>query len=81
MTNPHIVKAFDLELQTLASSVGAMGDFAGAQFADAIQALLTHDMTLARRVIEQDRQLDALRRDLSSIAATVIARLDDFDNG
>lgn len=74
MTNPHIVKAFDLELQTLASSVGAMGDFAGTQFADAIEALLAKDMTLARRVIEQDRQLDALRRDLSSIAATVIAR-------
>ncbi len=74
MTHPHIVKAYDLDLQTLTSSVGAMGDFAGAQFVDAIQALLTRDMVLARRVIDQDRQLDALRRDLSNVAATVIAR-------
>jgi len=74
MTDSHIYKPFDQELQTLASSVGAMGDFAGAQFADSIQALLRGDLTLAQRVIDQDRQLDALRRDLSSAAASVIAR-------
>jgi phosphate transport system protein len=74
MNNPHIVKSYDLELQTLASSVGAMGDFAGVQFADAIQALLARDVVLAWRVIEQDRMVDALRRDLSAAAATVIAR-------
>ena len=74
MTNPHIVKSYDLELQTLASSVGAMGDFASVQFADAVQALLARDVALAWRVIEQDRMVDALRRDLSASAATVIAR-------
>lgn len=74
MSTSHIVKSYDLELQTLASSVGAMGDFAGVQFADAIQALLAHDVALAQRVIEQDRQVDALRRDLSAAAATVIAK-------
>ncbi len=74
MNTPHIVKAYDTELQTLSSSVGAMGDFAGVQFADAIQALLAGDTALAQRVIEQDRMVDALRRDLSAAAATVIAR-------
>lgn len=74
MSNPHIVKSYDLELQTLASSVGAMGDFASVQFADAVQALLARDVVLAWRVIEQDRMVDALRRDLSASAATVIAR-------
>ncbi|OGB27453.1 MAG: phosphate transport system regulatory protein PhoU [Burkholderiales bacterium RIFCSPLOWO2_02_FULL_57_36] len=80
MTHPHIVKAFDQELQTLASSIGAMGDFAGAQFVDAMQALLTSDIPLAQRVIEQDRQLDALRRDLLAAAATVIARRQPLAN-
>ena len=40
MPHTHIVSAFDQELDRLTSSVGAMGDFAGAQFTDAVQALL-----------------------------------------
>lgn len=83
MSTPHIVKSYDKQLQTLASSVGAMGDFAGVQFADAIQSLLAHDTAMAQRVIEQDRMVDALRRDLSAAAANVIARrqpvADDLD--
>lgn len=74
MTHPHIVKAFDLELKSLSNGVAAMGEYAIVQFSDAIEALLSHDVALAQRVIEQDRQLDALRRDLSSVIATVIAR-------
>jgi len=74
MSQPHFVKAFDQELDTLTSSIGAMGDFAGTQFTDAVRALLHGDMLLAQRVIDQDRQLDALRRDLSASAAMVIAR-------
>lgn len=74
MSTSHIVKSYEQELQTLASSVGAMGDFAGVQFANAIQSLLARDVALAQRVVEQDRMVDALRRDLSSAAATVIAR-------
>lgn len=80
MTNPHIVQAFDQELQTLASSIGAMGDFAAAQFSDAITALLHHDLILATRVVDQDRQLDALRRDISASAAVVIAKRQPMAN-
>jgi len=80
MTHPHIVKAFDQELQTLMSSIGAMGDFAGAQFSDSVRALLHGDLFLAQRVIDQDRQLDALRRDLSAAAASVIARRQPMAN-
>ena len=74
MPHSHIVTAFDQELETLTSSIGAMGDFAGNQVSDAVQALLHGDMPLAQRVIDQDRQIDALRRDLSASAAIVIAR-------
>lgn len=74
MTNPHIVRAFDQELAALAGSIGMMGDFAAAQFVDAIHALLNHDLARAQRVIDQDRELDTLRRDVSSAAATVIAK-------
>lgn len=74
MPHSHIVTAFDQDLDRLTESLGAMGDFAGGQFADAVAALLQGDTELARRVVEQDRQLDALRRDLSAAAALVIAK-------
>ena len=35
MTHPHIVKAFDEELNSLTRNVRTMGEFAGTQFADA----------------------------------------------
>lgn len=74
MAPAHIDKIYDQQLDRLTSSIGAMGDFALAQFNDAIRALLTHDTALAQRMVEQDRMLDALRRDLSASAALVIAK-------
>jgi phosphate transport system protein len=74
MTHPHIVRAFDEELGALTRYVATMGEFAGTQFRDAVRALLTCDWSLAQRVIDQDRRLDALRIELSTAAATVIAR-------
>jgi phosphate transport system protein len=74
MSNPHTVKAFDQELQALTRNTKMLGDFAGAQFTDAVRALLHADWSLAQRVIDQDRHLDALRTELSTAAATVIAR-------
>lgn len=72
--SPHIVRAFDQELKTLAANTKVMGDFAAAQFSDAVRALLHGDWALAQKVIDQDRRLDALRTELSTAAATVIAR-------
>jgi phosphate transport system protein len=74
MTSPHTVKAFDQELQGLTRNVTAMGEFAGTQFSEAVRALLHGDWSLAQRVIDEDRRLDALRTELSTAAATVIAR-------
>ncbi|MEO8467010.1 MAG: phosphate signaling complex protein PhoU [Gammaproteobacteria bacterium] len=74
MTHPHIVKAFDEELGVLMRYIRTMGDFAATQFADAVRALLKGDWSLAQRVIDQDRRIDGLRIELSTAAATVIAR-------
>lgn len=74
MNQPHIVKAFDRELKALTRNTQALGEFAGAQFADAVRALLHGDWSLAQKVIDQDRRVDALRTELSTAAATVIAR-------
>jgi len=78
MTSPHTVKAFDQDLQALSDGICAMGGCAATQLEEAVQALLTGDARLAARVVDQDRQLDALRRDLSSAAARVIARRQPF---
>ena len=80
MTPPHIVKAFDQDLQALTDGIGAMGNFAAMQFAEAVQALLSGDPELAARVVAQDRELDTLRRDLSAAAARVIARRQPLAN-
>ena len=74
MSNPHTVKAFDQDLKALTRNVTAMGEFAGAQFSAAVRALLHGDWSLAQQVIDHDRRLDALRTELSTAAATVIAR-------
>ncbi len=74
MSSPHTVKAFDEDLKALARNATAMGEFAGAQFSTAVRALLHGDWTLAQQVIDHDRRLDALRTELSTAAATVIAR-------
>jgi len=74
MDSPHIAKAFDRDLTALAANIQTMGEFANAQFSDAVHALLHRDIAQAERVIEQDRKLDGLRRDVSLAAAIVIAR-------
>jgi phosphate transport system protein len=74
MDNPHIVKAFDRDLAALTANIKTMGEFANVQFCDAVHALLHRDIAQAERVIEQDRQVDGLRRDVSLAAAIVIAR-------
>lgn len=51
-----------------------MGDFAISQFSDAVRSLLDRDAELASRVVDQDRMIDALRRDLSASAALVIVK-------
>lgn len=74
MAPAHTDRHFDEQLERLTSSIGAMGDFAIAQFSDAVRALLDRDADLASRVVDQDRMIDALRRDLSASAALVIVK-------
>lgn len=74
MNHPHIVKAFDQDLAILGETIRNMGETAATQFTDAVYALLHHDLDRAQRVIDQDQILDALRRDISTSAATVITK-------
>ena len=70
----HTTRAFDTDLQELASKIADMGRLDDEQIADATEALVKRDTALARRVISADDRVDALQREIEEKAITTIAR-------
>jgi phosphate transport system protein len=69
----HIIKSYDDELQRLNKMIVEMGGLAESQLASAIDALARRDSDLAARVIEGDRTVDQLERDLDNLAIRLLA--------
>src|SRR6201994_4652274 len=74
MVTEHTAKAFDADLQDLARLVAEMGGMAEKQIGDAVDALNTHDITLAARTIALDDKIDLLQREIEEKAILTIAR-------
>ena len=70
----HTTRAFDLDLQELASKIRQMGRSDDEQIASATEALLKGDTALARRVVAADDLIDAQQRDIEEKAISTIAR-------
>jgi len=70
----HTTRAFDVDLQQLASKIGEMGRLDERQITGAIEALVKRDVALAERVIATDDQVDALQREIEQSAIVTIAR-------
>ncbi len=70
----HIVTSFEDELQGLARSIAEMGGRAEQIVERSIVALLRSDMDLAHEVIESDKKVDALHRQIEEDAVILIAR-------
>jgi phosphate transport system protein len=70
----HIVTSFEDELQGLARSIAEMGGRAEQLVERSIQALLRSDTGLAHEVIEADKKVDELHRQIEERAVLVIAR-------
>ncbi|HEX9904366.1 MAG TPA: phosphate signaling complex protein PhoU [Propylenella sp.] len=70
----HIVSSFEDELQGLARSIAEMGGRAEQLVERSIQALLRSNSDLAHEVIEADRKIDAMHRQIEEHAILVIAR-------
>jgi phosphate transport system protein len=70
----HTSKAFDFELQDLQRMIAEMGGLAEQQIADAVDALSKRDMMLAQQIIDADRDIDALQREIEEKAVLTIAR-------
>jgi phosphate transport system protein len=70
----HIVASFEEELQGLSRSIAEMGGRAEDIVERSITALLRSDVSLAHEVIEADKKVDALHREIEENAILVIAR-------
>ncbi len=70
----HIVSAYDEELTEMAGKVAEMGGLAEKAFADAVSALVSQDLELARTTIAQDERLDTLHHDVEVKLIEIIAR-------
>ena len=69
---PHTVSAFDLQLGEVRSIISRMSDLACASLSDAMDALYCADRPAALRIVEQDREIDDLERDLERLALMMI---------
>jgi phosphate transport system protein len=70
----HIVASFEDELQGLSRSIAEMGGRAEDIVERSITALLRSDINLAVDVIESDKKVDTLHRDIEEKAVLIIAR-------
>jgi phosphate transport system protein len=70
----HTMKAFDSELHELTRQITEMGALVVKQIGDAVSALASYDVELARRVIAADADVDRLQREIEERAILTIAR-------
>jgi len=71
--DPHILSAFDRDLETVQALIMKMGGLVEAATLDAAQALEMRDDDLAQRVRSNDAAIDALEAQINDEAARLIA--------
>ena len=74
MVSQHIVSAFDEDLKFLARKVASMGGHAERMVDQAVNALVSADGSLARKVIADDAVLDEAQREIDDRAIIIIAK-------
>jgi phosphate transport system protein len=70
----HIVSAYDADIRELQRKVAEMGGIAEKMLTDALDAIEKRDRNLAQQIIDADRLLDGLQRDIDDRAILTIAR-------
>ncbi|MEP2942427.1 MAG: phosphate signaling complex protein PhoU [Hyphomicrobiales bacterium] len=74
MMSDHIVSAFDNELMHLTSRISEMGGKVERMVGESVEALSRMDIDAARRIIEQDRAIDTIQREVDEAAILTIAK-------
>jgi phosphate transport system protein len=70
---PHIVSAFDEDLQLLQAKISEMGGLAEELLSHALEAVQRRDADLAAQVVERDKALDRMEANLEQLAIRLLA--------
>lgn len=73
MSQEHIVKSFDQELEKLRRSIVQMGGLAESQLEAAIQSIVRRDATLAAQVVQADTRLDEYEQQVNGETVRLLA--------
>lgn len=73
MVSEHIYKQYDSELEAVRAKVLEMGSLVEQQIVDALDALTTSNAKLAKRVINNDHQVNALEVQIDEDCSHIIA--------
>jgi phosphate transport system protein len=69
----HIVSAFDEDLVQIQAKISEMGGLAEEILSNALKAIQTRDVNLARQVIERDKAIDDMERKVEECVVRMIA--------
>lgn len=72
-TSEHIVKSYDEELSRLTGEIQRMGDLALRELEASIDSVVERNSDLATRVVESDKEIDALEEVISQDVIRLLA--------
>lgn len=70
---PHIMSAFDTDLEMLSSKISEMGGLAEELLSHSLEAVHRRDAELAAQVVERDKQLDRMEAELEQLCTRMLA--------
>ncbi len=73
-SHEHISRQFDAELEAIRANVLQMGGLVESQIKSAIESLISGDVALMTRVIEDDHRVNAMEVKIDEACSQVIAR-------
>lgn len=74
MSQQHIVSSYESELEQLTSTISEMGGLVENAAESSVKALTSSDSVLASKIIEQDKRVDAMQKQIDESAVSIIAR-------
>ena len=73
-SSDHIPRQFDAELEAIRANVLQMGGLVESQIKSAVESLLSGDVALMTRVIDDDHRVNAMEVKIDEACSHVIAR-------
>lgn len=73
-SNEHISRQFDAELEAIRANVLQMGGLVESQIKSAVESLLSGDVAMMSRVIEEDHRVNGMEVKIDEACSQVIAR-------